>query len=58
MTRTVSRQISDNDYLDYNEYYNNQLIEILGGEEYGNDGHFVEVWMDGAKGSGQGRPGI
>ena len=43
----------DNDYLDYNEYYNNQLIEILGGEEYGNDGHFVEVWMDGAKGSGQ-----
>ena len=44
---------ADNDYLDYNEYYNNQLIEILGGEEYGNDGHFVEVWMDGAKGSGQ-----
>ena len=43
----------DNDYLDYNEYYNNQLEEILGGEEYGNDGHFVEVWMDGAKGSGQ-----
>ena len=43
----------DNDHLDYNEYYNNQLIEILGGEEYGNDGHFVEVWMDGAKGSGQ-----
>lgn len=43
----------ENDALDYNEYYNNQLIEILGGEEYGNDGHFVEVWMDGAKGSGQ-----
>ena len=44
---------AENDALDYNEYYNNQLIEILGGEEYGNDGHFVEVWMDGAKGSGQ-----
>lgn len=44
---------AENDELDYNEYYNNQLIEILGGEEYGNDGHFVEVWMDGAKGSGQ-----
>lgn len=43
----------DNDYLDYNEYYNNQLIEILGSDKYGNDGHFVEVWMDGAKGSGQ-----
>lgn len=43
----------ENDYLDYNEYYNNQLIEILGDEKYGNDGHFVEVWMDGAKGSGQ-----
>lgn len=44
---------AENDALDYNEYYNNQLIEILEGEEYGNDGHFVEVWMDGAKGSGQ-----
>lgn len=43
----------DNDYLDYNDYYNNQLEEILGSEKYGNDGHFVEVWMDGAKGSGQ-----
>lgn len=42
----------DNDYLDYNEYYNNQLKEILGNDEYGNNGHFVEVWMDGAKGSG------
>ena len=42
----------DNDYLDYNEYYNNQLKEILGNDDYGNDGHFVEVWMDGAKGSG------
>lgn len=42
----------DNDYLDYNEYYNNQLREILGNDDYGNNGHFVEVWMDGAKGSG------
>ena len=42
----------DNDYLVYNEYYNNQLKEILGNDDYGNDGHFVEVWMDGAKGSG------
>ena len=35
-----------------NEFYNNQLEEILGNPKYGNDGHFVEVWMDGAKGSG------
>ena len=41
-----------NDVLDYNEYYNNQLIEILGNDKYGNNGHFTEVWMDGAKGSG------
>ena len=43
----------ENDHLDYNEYYNNQLEEILGNDKYGNNGHFVEVWMDGAKGSGQ-----
>ena len=42
----------ENDVLDYNEYYNNQLEEILGNPKYGNNGHFVEVWMDGAKGSG------
>lgn len=41
-----------NDVLDYNEYYNNQLIEILSNDKYGNNGHFNEVWMDGAKGSG------
>ena len=40
------------DVLDYNEYYNNQLVEILGNDKYGNNGHFDEVWMDGAKGSG------
>lgn len=43
----------EKDHLDYNEYYNNQLEEILGNDKYGNEGHFVEVWMDGAKGSGQ-----
>lgn len=42
----------DKDVLDYNEFYNNQLKEILGNDKYGNKGHFVEVWMDGAKGSG------
>lgn len=34
----------------YNEYYNNQLEEILSNSKYGNKGHFVEVWMDGANG--------
>lgn len=34
----------------YNEYYNNQLEEILSNPKYGNKGHFVEVWMDGANG--------
>ena len=38
------------DAADYNDYYNNQLEEILGNDKYGNDGHFREVWMDGAKG--------
>lgn len=37
---------------DYNEFYNNQLEEILSQDKYGNAGRFVEVWMDGAKGSG------
>ena len=45
-------QVEELDVDDYNEYYNNQLIEILGNDKYGNKGHFVEVWMDGAKGSG------
>ncbi|MEE0830187.1 MAG: alpha-L-fucosidase, partial [Longicatena sp.] len=45
-------QADELDYLDYNEYYNNQLIEILSSDKYGNNGHFVEVWMDGAKGGG------
>lgn len=38
------------DAEDYNEYYDNQLKEILSSPKYGNNGHFVEVWMDGAKG--------
>lgn len=42
----------DQDAKDYNVYYNNTLEEILSADKYGNDGHFVEVWMDGAKGSG------
>ena len=37
---------------DYNEFYMAQLTEILGDSKYGNNGKFVEVWMDGAKGSG------
>ena len=40
------------DAIDYKEYYNAQLEEILSNPIYGNDGHFVEIWMDGAKGSG------
>lgn len=45
-------EVEELDVDDYNEYYNNQLIEILNNEKYGNNGRFVEVWMDGAKGSG------
>ena len=36
----------------YNEYYLNQLKEILEDPKYGNKGKFVEVWMDGARGDG------
>lgn len=46
------KEVEELDVDDYNEYYNNQLEEILGNDKYGNKGHFVEVWMDGAKGSG------
>ena len=45
-------EVEELDVDDYNDYYNNQLEEILSNEKYGNKGHFVEVWMDGAKGSG------
>ena len=43
---------ANTDAIDYNDYYNAQLEEILSNPIYGNDGHFTEVWMDGAKGSG------
>lgn len=36
------------------KYYQSQLEEILSNPKYGNNGKFVEVWMDGAKGSGSG----
>lgn len=42
----------ENDHLDYNDYYDNQLKEILSNPKYGNKGRFVEIWMDGAKGTG------
>lgn len=48
------KQVKQQDAKDYNKYYNDQLIEILGNDKYGNKGHFKEVWMDGAKGSGAG----
>ena len=35
---------------DYNEFYIQQLREVLGNKKYGRDGVFVETWMDGAKG--------
>ena len=38
---------------DYNEYYIGHLREVLGNPLYGNNGEWVEVWMDGAKGTGQ-----
>lgn len=42
----------EKDHLDYNDFYDNQLKEILSNPKYGNNGRFDEVWMDGAKGSG------
>lgn len=44
---------ADKDVLDYNDYYANQIKEIASNPKYGNNGHFVEWWMDGAKGTGQ-----
>lgn len=43
---------ADKDVLDYNDYYTNQIEEIASNPKYGNNGRFVEWWMDGAKGSG------
>ncbi|MEZ7615974.1 alpha-L-fucosidase [Streptococcus sp. 27098_8_73] len=36
----------------YNEYYQQQLEEILSNPLYGNKGKFIEIWMDGARGEG------
>ena len=46
--------VYENDAEDYNKYYQSQLEEILSNPKYGNNGKFVAVWMDGAKGSGSG----
>lgn len=40
------------DAQDYNEFYNQQLVEILSNPKYGNNGRFNEIWMDGAKAAG------
>ena len=45
-------QVEELDVLDYNEYYINQIKEIANNPIYGNNGRFVEWWMDGAKGTG------
>jgi alpha-L-fucosidase len=39
--------------VEYNQYYMGQLAELLGNPKYGNKGRWVEVWMDGAKGTGE-----
>lgn len=44
---------SDGNPDNYNDFYDKQLREILDNPKYGRDGKFVEVWMDGAKGTGQ-----
>ena len=43
---------SEDPDVNYNAYYIAQLKEILGNPKYGNNGKFVEVWMDGAQGTG------
>lgn len=43
----------EEDVDDYNEYYVNQLREVLGNPKYGRNGRFVETWMDGAKAQGR-----
>ncbi len=34
------------DALNYNDYFVGQLTEILGNDKYGNNGRFVEIWLD------------
>lgn len=45
-------EVKEKDALDYNDYYVNQIEEIVTNPIYGNNGLFVEWWMDGAKGEG------
>ena len=45
-------EVKEKDELDYNDYYVNQIEEIVTNPKYGNKGHFTEWWMDGAKGAG------
>ena len=45
-------EVKEKDALDYNDYYVNQITEIVTNPIYGNNGRFVEWWMDGAKGEG------
>lgn len=45
-------EVKEKDVLDYNDYYVNQILEIVTNPIYGNNGRFVEWWMDGAKGEG------
>lgn len=42
----------ENDVLDYNDWYNTQLEEILGNDKYGHNGVFREIWLDGANPGG------
>ncbi|MBX7322110.1 alpha-L-fucosidase [Clostridium chauvoei] len=45
-------EVKEKDALDYNDYYVNQIEEIVTNPKYGNKGRFTEWWMDGAKGEG------
>ena len=45
-------EVKEKDALDYNDYYVNQITEIVTNPKYGNHGKFTEWWMDGAKGEG------
>lgn len=42
----------ENDVLDYNDWYANQLIELLSNPKYGHNGVFREIWLDGANPGG------
>jgi len=42
---------SQGESVAYNNYFMNQLHEIMGNPAYGNNGKWVEMWLDGAKGS-------